>query len=155
MMHTCLSLLEILMAKWGDYYPWSHAVYCMSTTHLMQSPACHERHVHVDCRYMTHVHVVKALVDFLELLIVGNKLVNHKSTRKIVCHQSQLTTSSPSAPLCIEVRGISPSTIPGISDRPLTPPKADPRQTRPVTSWNLGISNPNQFALPLGLPPII
>ena len=30
-----------------------------------------------------------------------------------------------------------PSTIPGISVLPLTPPNADPLHTRPVTNWNL------------------
>ena len=33
-----------------------------------------------------------------------------------------------------------PSTMPGISLLPLTPPNADPFQTRPVTSWNLLLS---------------
>jgi hypothetical protein len=31
--------------------------------------------------------------------------------------------------------------MPGISVLPLTPPKAEPRHTRPVTSWNLDMSD--------------
>jgi hypothetical protein len=80
----------------------------------------------------THVHIVETLVNILQSLVVGYKLVYPEGTIQVIYHQ-QCTSHHHHLDECD-----SPSTIPGSSVRPLTPPNADPRHTRPVTSWNLG-----------------
>src|SRR6218665_910055 len=46
---------------------------------------------------------------------------------------------------------IASSTMPGSSVRPLTPPKAEPRHTRPVTSWNGRV----RISCPAPAPPML
>ena len=81
------------------------------------------------------MHIVEALVNFCERPMVRDVLVNLYCALEVVWIHM---TSSEDSVKRTEMNGKhSPSTRPGSSVRPLTPPKALPRQVRPVTSWNL------------------
>jgi len=78
------------------------------------------------------VHVVEPFVDLLEITVVSDKLVDPELSVHVVCRVAtgfiQLEVG-----MRWQVSLHLPPTIPGNSVRPLTPPNADPRQTRPVT----------------------
>lgn len=74
------------------------------------------------------MHVVESFVNFFEFATVGDVLVNLEPTTEIVWLRQTLMST------LVSSHGIDgPSTRPGSSVRPFTPPKAVPRQTRPVT----------------------
>jgi hypothetical protein len=60
----------------------------------------------------TFVHQIKRFVDLLQRQTVGNERIE------------------------LNFSAMASSTIPGSWVRPFTPPNAEPRHTRPVTSWN-------------------
>ena len=80
----------------------------------------------------TYVHVVEALVDAFQSPGVSNKFIHPEGSVHVVW-RNHVRRLKP----YFECSRDTPSTIPGNSVRPLTPPNAEPFQTRPVTSWNL------------------
>jgi hypothetical protein len=115
------------------------AIPALLRTRLLQTPSslcallqvliCALTHVHHTPDAVAGLHVLEALVDIVERLCVGYELVNPEGSVHIVWRSaSNLPGIMPRS---------SPSTIPGSSVRPLTPPNADPFHVRPVTSWNL------------------
>ena len=78
------------------------------------------------------MHVVEALVDVREVPVVGDVFIHLHLAGQVVWKMAQLTKSTVDT-----TKSLLPSTSPGNSVRPLTPPKAEPRHVRPVTSWNL------------------
>jgi hypothetical protein len=98
-----------------------------------RQPAEHQPSVQTSCP-ITHMHIIKPAVNLVEFTVVRDKLVDPQGSVQVVCH----VISTDSLPQYVTfVIEYSPSTIPGISVRPLTPPNADPFHVRPVTSWNL------------------
>jgi hypothetical protein len=83
----------------------------------------------------THVHVVEPFVDLLEITVVSDKLVDPELSVHVICRgTSEAVVSKHVYAHCCKSTLVNvPPTMPGNSVRPLTPPKADPRQTRPVT----------------------
>lgn len=79
------------------------------------------------------MHVVEAFVDVDKRAVVSDVLVDLDLALEVVCGETHNLSPKYGHE---EIESI-PSTSPGISVRPLTPPKAVPRQVRPVTSWNL------------------
>ena len=76
------------------------------------------------------MHIVEALVDLSKGAVVSDVFVDLDLALEVIC---VIVSNGP-----FDSGGyIVPSTRPGSSVRPLTPPKAVPRQVRPVTSWNL------------------
>lgn len=78
------------------------------------------------------MHVVEAFVDLGERAVMSDVLIDLHLALKIVWQRRDFS-SMPNNEWLESI----PSTSPGSSVRPLTPPKAVPRQVRPVTSWNL------------------
>ncbi len=74
------------------------------------------------------MHVMETFIDIFELPVVCDIFVNLECSCQITCRILASTIH------CNEVdRVYTLSTNPGISVLPLTPPKAVPRQVRPVT----------------------
>lgn len=80
----------------------------------------------------THMHVFKAFVNIRQSGGMSDIFVNFNFTGEVI-YESKKKVSSKNLD---EWRNV-PSTRPGISVLPLTPPNALPRHVRPVTSWNL------------------
>ena len=78
------------------------------------------------------MHIVEAIVDRRKSALVGNVLIDLDLAIQVIW-TSVLLASKGIAKKCVN----RPSTRPGSSVRPLTPPKAVPRHVLPVTSWNL------------------
>ncbi len=78
----------------------------------------------------THMHIMETCIDLGQDAMVGDILVNLNLAPKIVCRGYEYFKDT-------KAFQFPPSTRPGISVLPLTPPKALPRQVRPVTSWKL------------------
>ena len=79
------------------------------------------------------MHVVETIIDFLKGAGMGNIFVNLDFSGKIVYTHYKSVID----PLGLSIDGKLPSTKPGNSVLPLTPPNAVPRHVLPVTSWNL------------------
>lgn len=78
------------------------------------------------------MHIVEAFVDRRKSSLVGNVLIDLDLAIQVIWTNG-LWVSKGMVLKCVN----RPSTRPGSSVRPLTPPKAVPRHVLPVTSWNL------------------
>lgn len=76
----------------------------------------------------TYVHIMEAVIDFVKLTVMSDILIDLDLAVQIICGRRRAMTLGTA-----KGEGDKPSTRPGISVLPLTPPKAEPRHTRPVT----------------------
>jgi hypothetical protein len=78
------------------------------------------------------MHVMEAVIDFSKLPVMSDIFVDFDFALEVIwTHNIYEWFNS-----CKRTKHI-PSTRPGISDLPLTPPNAVPLHVRPVTSWKL------------------
>lgn len=92
----------------------------------------------------TYVHIIETLVDIIQFSVMSDIFVNLNFSIKVIFGKKEKKSTSYFFFFSQSHLGQLPWTSPGISVLPLTPPKAVPRQTRPVTSWNLeGVKKKN------------
>ncbi len=96
---------------------------------LVTHPASDLGHVDNATDTVASLHVAESRVDIVELPVVRDKLVDPERALHVVCGKEgrQIEWRNPMK-VCY-----TPSTMPGSSVRPLTPPKAEPFHVRPVT----------------------
>jgi len=115
----------------------------ISTTQRIQSPPFPIQKKKVERRKppkqkkKTYVHIIETLVDIIQFSVMSDIFVNLNFSIKVIFGKKEKKSTSYFFFFSQSHLGQLPWTSPGISVLPLTPPKAVPRQTRPVTSWNL------------------
>jgi len=95
----------------------------------------------------TYVHIIETLVDIIQFSVMSDIFVNLNFSIKVIFGKKEKKVNLLLFFFSQSHLGQLPWTSPGISVLPLTPPKAVPRQTRPVTSWNLEGVKKKKFML--------